>query len=556
MLDSPRLHLVTAYPEGGEERASEGRKSDTAEQVRFELDRILSSPQFDASERNRRFLDYVVEETLSDRGDRIKAYSIATLVFGRDDSFDPALDPVVRMEARRLRRSLERFYLVEGETGPIRITLPKGGYVPKFQDQAALRSAVDQEPRRSIASAPVSRRPSIWISAFNFESEIPGYLNYCDGLTRQIAIGLSRYPELAVFMPIPRSWSDSAECPTAAPAADFVLTGDAVVASNVLKVKATLLHGSSGEVIWAETLVDETMTDGIFEVRDKIADRIACSLWARMMLIGDLRRYFAAGDPCSLVHFNSMTHFIRYRRAPERDLYTAARKSLESALAADAGQSEPLACLSQIHSDGYRFGYASAEPDDLRRRAFELASRAVELSPNSSRSHHALGVAHWFLENVGESLASLRAAVALNPNSADAMADLGYYSCLSGDWEGGSRLIAEAISKSPLEVGIQRVGLAFHHFMNGNFERAYDEARQIRAQDITQGFVAKAIASVRLGRYEEAADAVTSILRLDPLFGPSILRDFGGGAVVQSTLVREIRSALQDAGLPMDTARH
>src|SRR5690606_9739091 len=157
------------------------------------------------------------------------------------------------------------------------------------------------------------------------------------------------YPELAVFMPIPKSWSDSAECPTAAPAADFVLTGDAVVASNVLKVKATLLHGASGEVIWAETLVDETMTDGIFEVRDKIAARIACSLWARMMLIGDLRRYFAAGDPCSLVHFNSMTHFIRYRRAPERDLYTAARKSLESALAADAGQSEPLACLSQIH---------------------------------------------------------------------------------------------------------------------------------------------------------------------------------------------------------------
>ncbi len=556
MLDSSRLGLVTVCAVSGEKPASGNPRSDTAELVRFELDRILNSPQFDASERNRRFLDYVVEETLSDRGDRIKAYSIATLVFGRDDSFDPALDPVVRMEARRLRRSLERFYLVEGETGPIRITLPKGGYVPKFQNQAALRSAADLEPRGGSASVPASRRPSIGISAFNLESETPCDMNYSDGLTRQIAIGLSHYPELAVVMQIPGSWSDSAARSAEAPTADFILAGDAIVTQNALKVKATLLHRSSGEVIWAETLVDDTRTDGMFEIRDRIADRIARSLWARMMLIGDLRKYFAAGDPCSLAHFNSMTHFIRYRRAPERDLYVAARKSLESALAADTDQSEALACLSQIHSDGYRFGYASTDADDLKRRALELALRAVELSPNSSRSHQALGVAQWFSESVGESLASLRAAIALNPNSADAMADLGYYSCLSGDWEGGSRLIGDAMSKSPLEVGIQRVGLAFYQFLNGNFERAYDEARQIRAQDITQGFVAKAIASVRLGRYEEAAESVTRILRLDPLFGPSILRDFGGGAIMQSTLVREIRSALQDAGLPTDTARH
>ena len=289
MLDSSRLHFVTVHPERGVEPAPEGRTSDTAELVRFELDRILSSPQFDASERNRRFLDYVVEETLSDRGDRIKAYSIATLVFGRDDSFDPALDPVVRMEARRLRRSLERFYLVEGDSGPLRITLPKGGYVPKFQSQAMLRSASDQEPRRSGSSTSESRRPSIGISSFNLESEIACCVNYCDGLARQIAIGLSRYPELAVFLPIPECWSNSAVRPTEARTADFILTGDTIAATNILKVKATLLHGSSGEVIWAETLIDETTTDGIFEVRDRIADRIVHALWARMTLVGDLR---------------------------------------------------------------------------------------------------------------------------------------------------------------------------------------------------------------------------------------------------------------------------
>src|SRR4051812_16132025 len=73
------------------------------EVVRDELHRVLQSSQFDASERNRRFLSYVIEETLAGRADRIKAYNVATEVFGRDVNFDPQLDPVVRMEARRLR---------------------------------------------------------------------------------------------------------------------------------------------------------------------------------------------------------------------------------------------------------------------------------------------------------------------------------------------------------------------------------------------------------------------------------------------------------------------
>ena len=78
-------------------------ESPCAEDVRSELHRVVESLQFNASERNRRFLEYVVEETLAGRADRIKAYNIATTVFGRDVSFDPQLDPVVRMEARRLR---------------------------------------------------------------------------------------------------------------------------------------------------------------------------------------------------------------------------------------------------------------------------------------------------------------------------------------------------------------------------------------------------------------------------------------------------------------------
>ena len=80
-----------------------------AEFVRATVERILASSNFSASERNRRFLRYIIDETLDGRADRIKGYSVGVAVFNRDTSFDPQLDPIVRIEASRLRRSLDYY---------------------------------------------------------------------------------------------------------------------------------------------------------------------------------------------------------------------------------------------------------------------------------------------------------------------------------------------------------------------------------------------------------------------------------------------------------------
>ncbi|OWV98058.1 hypothetical protein ATY79_22180 [Rhizobium sp. R693] len=85
-----------------------------AAEVRDQLRRIMESPDFDATDRTRRFLAYIVEETLAGRSERIKAYAIATQVFGRDATFDAHSDPIVRIEAGHLRRTLDRFYLTAG----------------------------------------------------------------------------------------------------------------------------------------------------------------------------------------------------------------------------------------------------------------------------------------------------------------------------------------------------------------------------------------------------------------------------------------------------------
>ena len=103
------------------------------DEMRVALQRILASPGFTATPRRRAFLSFVVEETLAGRGDALKGFTIATAVFGRDETFDAKADPVVRLEARRLRQDLDSYYVGPGAADPIWISIPKGGYLPCFE---------------------------------------------------------------------------------------------------------------------------------------------------------------------------------------------------------------------------------------------------------------------------------------------------------------------------------------------------------------------------------------------------------------------------------------
>lgn len=101
--------------------------------VRDALARIIAHPLLAKSIKLQRFLTYVVDEALAGRADRLKAYNIATIALGRPDSFDPSQDPIVRVEASRLRRALAAYYASEGLHDPVRIQLNAGSYQPHFE---------------------------------------------------------------------------------------------------------------------------------------------------------------------------------------------------------------------------------------------------------------------------------------------------------------------------------------------------------------------------------------------------------------------------------------
>ena len=127
-----------------------------------ELDRVLTSNAFANADRPARLLRFLVEETVAGRGTELKESVLAVEVLGRSPGFDPKTDPIARVEVSRLRSRLEMFHASEGRDSVVRITLPKGTYVPVFETVERPVPVVERKP--SMTRRP-SRKSLIWAIA-------------------------------------------------------------------------------------------------------------------------------------------------------------------------------------------------------------------------------------------------------------------------------------------------------------------------------------------------------------------------------------------------------
>ena len=140
------------------------------DEIRAALEHMAASEAFRGSPQLVAFLRYVVEETLRGASDRIKGYTIAVEALGRAENFDPQVDPIVRVEAMRLRRALARYYANGGRNDPVLIDLPLGSYVPAFRRAeppvAALAPVTIAPPPVAAKSRwPVSRWPDLALAS-------------------------------------------------------------------------------------------------------------------------------------------------------------------------------------------------------------------------------------------------------------------------------------------------------------------------------------------------------------------------------------------------------
>jgi Tol biopolymer transport system component len=129
--------------------SSSGSEEQRPEPILAELEKVLADERFATSPSLTRFLRYAVAETLAGRTDGLKESVLGSMVFERREDFDPRLDPIVRVQAGKLRAKLRDYFEQEGAADPIRIEFPKGSYVPRFSRKP--------EPRDDARALPVSR---------------------------------------------------------------------------------------------------------------------------------------------------------------------------------------------------------------------------------------------------------------------------------------------------------------------------------------------------------------------------------------------------------------
>jgi TolB-like protein len=123
-----------------------GAVEPTPEEVRLQLGRILASDGFANADRMSGFLRYVVDQALAGESARVKEYAIGVEVFARDQSYDPRLDSIVRVEARRLRAKVDEYYAGAGASDAVLIKLRRGSYVPAFEHRADVAPEAVAEP--------------------------------------------------------------------------------------------------------------------------------------------------------------------------------------------------------------------------------------------------------------------------------------------------------------------------------------------------------------------------------------------------------------------------
>src|SRR5689334_3000750 len=87
-----------------------------------------------------RFLRLTVERALAGNADELKEYLIGVEVFDRPATYDPRVDPIVRVEARRLRSKLKSYYEGDGRDDPVVFELLTGTYAPRIRIRAEERT--------------------------------------------------------------------------------------------------------------------------------------------------------------------------------------------------------------------------------------------------------------------------------------------------------------------------------------------------------------------------------------------------------------------------------
>jgi len=513
--------------------------------VRAQLDRITASPDFDTSQRSADFLRFVVTAALAGRENTISQHAIAADVFGRGDEFDPTTDPIVRMQAGRVRRSLKHYYLTAGSSDPVLIGLPKGSYVPTFE----FRQTSPTAPQPTAAPAPADGDswPTLLVSPLRNLTGRQDAEFIAQGLASDLAAELNHYADLCVFLS-PYAGADS----TGAGLPRWEFTGAVALRGDDFRITFHLLDRETGRQRWAHTYRCPAGSDrGV--VLDRVVQAAAAMVAdergfvARHLGEESRRRPYADGNAYEAIlrhHHFELTHdpqvFV--------EALTALRQALESNPDCALCWSY-LARLGGIHWSMGLSGDAIPIEDSIA-----AARRGVELAPLDVRSRVVLGYVLLIADEIDQARTEADIALELSDMSIFWLDAVGHLLTLSGDWERGPGLIRRAVQINPFPRRACHCALWLDALRRDDPAAALTAARAHAPEAYFWSPLMEAVALVADDRADEAATRIESLLQIKPDF-PDRAHWLITRYVKFPSLVQGIEDALSAVGLAQGHSR-
>ncbi|WP_346912172.1 hypothetical protein [uncultured Roseibium sp.] len=545
-------------------------------EVRAELERILSSSCFQASEKRRRFLRFVVEETLAGRANRLKGYTVAVEVFERAEDFDPQIDPVVRLEARRLRRDLDGYYAADGRDNPLHISIPKGQYAPEFtvldtgnadhrtehptpEDIDASDAAKPETKNEAAngrkspsivrwmmaslllcalvivtlgyelfkdrvqkpAQTKTAHGPSLIVLPFEQRDNGPATAFLANGLTDEIMAEFDHYPDIRLYMD-PALFEKQAMANIVRMAdksgVEFLVSGSVSSDASMIRVNAKLIHVATDQVLWTETYDSPQSPPSLMKTQKQIAENVASTLGQPYGII----RTFET-DKLLDSHARSETSYecilqaYSYRRSFAANLRAPVLACLKEAVQRDPGYPEAWAMLGWLYMDSGRFEWAPDSPEKAYDRALSAASHAIVLEGKNVLALKVLAAVNHYMGNYEESVRLQRRALELNPNDPDTMEQLGWRLAIRGNFEEGIPYLQKAIDLTVSPPGWFYHLIAIDHYMNGRYTEMLTAAKNGVVDELPTSWALVAIAQGALGNKAAAQTALAKMTQASPL---------------------------------------
>ncbi|HVY92401.1 MAG TPA: tetratricopeptide repeat protein, partial [Bryobacteraceae bacterium] len=335
-----------------------------------------ASKPFRQSERLKRFLGFIVREALAGRGDQLKEFVVGVEVFDRDTVFDPRKDPIVRVEARRLRSQLARYYSEEGQGDATIIELPKGGYAPVF------RTSRSSAPDRS--SVPLhSHGNSVTIAPFADYTRSGQEQHFCRGLVQaitQCVCGVRGLRTLAWPRTIPFDREEDLTRIAGNLKASLVVCGGVRITGGTRIVNVQLLDAEGGHYLWSESIQSSADDDVTAQQRvaETVADRLRAGLGSGFQKAGNL-----AGENLAARNLWVQGRYHLNQRTEE-----SLKKALEFfERATDEDAQFALAYSGLADTYGLLAHYGVIPPAEAWSKAASNAAWAVMMDENSAEAH-------------------------------------------------------------------------------------------------------------------------------------------------------------------------